>query len=155
MTNPLSQVPRELAERLFDLQEAGRIMHESWARTKHAQGFHGPNEPCTVDQASHSRSYGCGMYHADLIPWEELPQKQKDINLNAFKDVFAVLQPRAEAVIREAMQKAIEEAVKAVGRVIADEMCVDASDESHQWLKTALAAVQAAASSLTEQETTK
>jgi hypothetical protein len=95
------------------------------------------------------------MYHADLIPWEELPQKQKDINLNAFKDVFAVLQPRAEAVIREAMQKAIEEAVKAVGRVIADEMCVDASDESHQWLKTALAAVQAAASSLTEQETTK
>src|SRR3954465_13931363 len=102
----LSQVPRELAERLFDLQEAGRIMHESWARTKHAQGFHGPNEPCTVDQASHSRSYGCGMYHADLIPWEELPQKQKDINLNAFKDVFAVLKPKAEAVIREAMQRA-------------------------------------------------
>jgi hypothetical protein len=62
---------------------------------------------------------------------------------------------RLEAVIREAMQKAFEEAVKAVGRVIADEMCVDASDESHQWLKTALAAVQAAASSLTEQETTK
>jgi hypothetical protein len=60
-----------------------------------------------------------------------------------------------EAMIREAMQKAFEEAVKAVGRVIADEMCVDASDESHQWLKTALAAVQAAASSLTEQETTK
>jgi hypothetical protein len=146
MTNLLSQVPRELAERLFDLQEAGRIMHESWARTKHAQGFHGPNEPCTVDQASHSRSYGCGMYHADLIPWEELSQKQRDINLNAFKDVFAVLQPRAEAVIREAMQKALEAAVQVCEKA---EFWRSDFDVSRPGIRAAIRSLSPAASAVT------
>lgn len=162
-TNMLSQVPRGLAERLFDLQEAGRIMHESWARTKHAQGFHGPNEPCTVDQASHSRSYGCGMYHADLIPWEELPQKQRDINLNAFKDVFAVLQPRAEAVIREAMQRALEAAAEVVldnaNASLHEGAAPSRECQICKWLVISAEAIRslkpAAASSLTEQETTK
>src|SRR5579859_2998470 len=49
----------------------GRIMHESWSRTKLEQGFH------KLDSRA-----PCQKCHADLVDWSELPQAQKDINLN-------------------------------------------------------------------------
>lgn len=64
----------------------GRIMHESWTRTKRAQGFH------RMDSTTL-----CPKCHADLVDWDELPQKQKDINLHAFDDVLPVL---TEAILK-------------------------------------------------------
>ena len=91
----------------IDHEDVGRIMHESWTRAKRAQGFHGPGEYCDtaieLDRGQYSeyttcRVVGdaCPKYHADLIPWEKLPEKQKDINRHAFNAVLAELRRRAE-----------------------------------------------------------
>ena len=84
------------------LDEIGRIMHESWCVTKRAQGFHGPEEKCTTEHAiAHGVgliSGNCGKFHADLIPWEQLPEKQKDINRHAFD----ALLPRINELITSA-----------------------------------------------------
>jgi hypothetical protein len=81
----------------IDLDVIGRIMHESWAQTKRAQGFHGPSDMCDATTYSNGGSfklcnvldnYRCAKYHADLIPWENLPEKQKDINRHAFDAVL-------------------------------------------------------------------
>lgn len=69
----------------IDREEVGRIMHDSWRRTKESQGFHRPpprEEPC----------YKC---HTDMVPWNELPEHQKDINRHAFDDVLSEIQRRA------------------------------------------------------------
>lgn len=91
----------------IDREDVGRIMHESWTRTKRAQGFHGPGEYCNtaieLDRGQYSEYTTCKVvgdvcpkYHADLISWEKLPEKQKDINRHAFDDVLAELRRRAE-----------------------------------------------------------
>lgn len=88
--------------------EVGRIMHESWSKTKRAQGFHGPDEPCDFKYppiycfGEHSLEYPfgagtrnrCTHFHPDLIPWEDLPQGQQDLNLHAFDDVLAEIRRR-------------------------------------------------------------
>jgi hypothetical protein len=71
--------------RLNDREKQGRIMHESWTRTKRAQGFHHPKE-CHADNETM-----CDKCHWDLCDWSELPEKQKDINRHAFDDVLAWL----------------------------------------------------------------
>ena len=103
--------------------EVGRIMHESWSRTKRAQGFHGRHEactgklllrstPCYGDLEERAKQYGhedvtaypfgagtglrCAKFHPDLIPWEELPQGQQDLNLHAFDDVLAEIRRRGQ-----------------------------------------------------------
>ena len=85
-------------------------MHESWTRTKRAQGFHGAHDNCLPPKYPPVYCYGipsdeypfgagtslrCPKFHPDLIPWEELPQNQKDINLHAFDDVLAEINQRA------------------------------------------------------------
>ena len=101
--------------------DVGRIMHESWSRTKRAQGFHGRHETCVLTglgpkegccvvepygtvlrgYSSHEYPFGAGTlhrcykFHPDLIPWKELPQGQQDLNLHAFDAVFAEMRRRA------------------------------------------------------------
>lgn len=75
--------------------DVGRIMHESWSRTKLAQGFHGPGEACTRWDRCPAGGQHCGYFHADLIPWDDLPERQQDINLHSFDDVFAEMRRRA------------------------------------------------------------
>jgi hypothetical protein len=90
----------------ISLDEVGKIMHESWTRTKRKQGFHHPKE-CFSDEAKKAieiedRSYGhfqpvgpfCSKCHLDLVTWDELPEKQKDINRHAFDDVLAEIKKR-------------------------------------------------------------
>ena len=38
-----------MSREIIDREHVGRLMHESWTRTKRTQGFHGPNdmERCT------------------------------------------------------------------------------------------------------------
>lgn len=86
--------------------DVGRILHESWSRTKRGQGFHGRHDDCPrcIPTLKRLREYPfgagaaigrCGKFHPDLIRWEELPQDQKDINLHAFDDVLAEMRRRA------------------------------------------------------------
>ena len=87
--------------------ECGRIMHESWMRTKRAQGFHGRYDICRgdgrifcpVNADVRASVGGCRYFHADLIPWEQLPERQKDINRHAFDDVLAELRRRVDAAL--------------------------------------------------------
>jgi len=101
----IEELEKELArfrEKLLDKDTQGRIMHESWTQTKRAQGFHGPREYCNtaieLDRGQHSEYTTCKVvgdvcpkYHRDLIPWEQLPEKQKDINRHAFDALIAYL----------------------------------------------------------------
>ena len=88
-----------------ELDQIGRLMHESWSKTKRAQGFHGANEECT---GNHHRclpcreDYRCRRFHADLVPWEQLPEKQKDINRHAFDALLPWIAER-ERGLREAL----------------------------------------------------
>ena len=74
------------AAKILDRETVARKMHESWSRTKRAQGFHGPAEGCWAC----SRGV-CGRHHPDLVLWELLPESQKDINRHAFDDVLGSL----------------------------------------------------------------
>jgi len=78
-----------LESRLNDREMQGRIMHESWTRTKRAQGFHHQSECYAMDR--YESNGPCPKCHSDLIPWEQLPEGQKDINRHAFDDVLAWL----------------------------------------------------------------
>ncbi len=69
-------------------EDCGRIMHESWMRTKEAQGFHRP-------PPSHAFDTPCARCHADMVPWEQLPEQQKDINRHAFDVVLTEIRARA------------------------------------------------------------
>ena len=88
----------DLKARLARLEEAlnisqedvGRIMHESWARTKRSQGFHHP-----AAMGHGVTAHPCPTCHPDLVPWEELPEKQKDINRHAFDAVLKEIKCRA------------------------------------------------------------
>ena len=74
-----------LRARIEDVEGMGRIMHESWTRTKRAQGFHHQSECYAMDR--YESNGPCPKCHSDLIPWEQLPEGQKDINRHAFDDV--------------------------------------------------------------------
>lgn len=85
-----------IRERAEDVEMHGRIMHESWMRTRRAQGFHHPAKahpynPHLYPHLYSSPPYRCEKCHPDLIPWEQLPEAQKDINRHAFDDVRAYL----------------------------------------------------------------
>jgi len=73
-------------EKLLDKETQGRIMHETWTRAKREQGFHHPDE-----EGYGITSHPCPKCHADLIPWEKLPEKQKDINRHAFDALIKYL----------------------------------------------------------------
>lgn len=76
--------------------DVGRIMHESWSRTKRSQGFHHPSECPNGQWVETARGRApCPKCHADLIPWDNLPEPQKDINRHAFDDVLAEIRRRA------------------------------------------------------------
>lgn len=89
----------------IDREDVGRIMHESWARTKRAQGFHHPSEEhVEYKDGVESGKWGawkrngglpCHKCNYDLIPWETLSEKQKDIKRHAFDAVLAELRRRA------------------------------------------------------------
>ena len=94
---------------LNDRERIGQIMHDSWCVTKRAQGFHGPGEACSEakrtgrkdcvkgDVVKGIASYRCGAFHADLIPWSDLPERQKDINRHAFDALGAEVRKILEA----------------------------------------------------------
>ena len=86
----LEEVLRLRAALNISPDDVGRIMHESWSKTKRAQGFHHPDE---VDHWRHP----CEKCHRDLILWEDLPETQKDINRHAFDEVLAEIKRRADA----------------------------------------------------------
>lgn len=73
--------------------EVGRIMHESWAKTKRAQGFHLKAECVMAPKIQ----YLCDWHHPDLVPWEQLSEMQKDINRHVFDAVLAEIRLRAAA----------------------------------------------------------
>jgi hypothetical protein len=82
-------------------------MHESCSRTKRTQGFHGPKDECgkcigTEFGVGIGAASNCPDFHADLIPWEQLPGKQKDINRHAFDAVLPYFE-RLLAAEREPM----------------------------------------------------
>lgn len=77
----LLQIATKL-DRLHDREWVGRIMHESWSQTKRKQGFHHDRE------CPRSGMYRCDKCHADLIPWDDLPEAQKDINRHALDAVL-------------------------------------------------------------------
>ena len=121
-----------MSREIVDREHVGRLMHESWCRTKRAQDFHGPNESCTHadnDEAC-SETYGggseldwfrCDRYHADLIPWDDLPKKQKDINRHAFDDVLPyferLLAAERERFVFERVPT-IEDAIKEISKTL-------------------------------------
>ena len=80
-----------LAAKLKDRETIGRLMHESWTKTKREQGYHHTSEPCTnpyIKCCELSSPGNCNLVHNDLVPWEQLPEKQKDINRHAFDAVL-------------------------------------------------------------------
>ena len=77
------------------LDDVGRIMHESWSKTKRAQGFHHPFEAHVGAKFYPVKI--CDKCHPDLVPWAELPEAQKDINRHAFDAVLAEIKRRAGA----------------------------------------------------------
>ena len=117
MTETTDQVVERLAKPLLDLNEAGRIMHHTWTNGKRAQGFVGPFDICPKTGLRHCDRFpsrhDC-KYHADLIGWDDLPQQQKDFNLNAFRGVFDALRPKLEVALREALRIGREQAAQTV-----------------------------------------
>jgi hypothetical protein len=104
-----------MSREIIDREHVGRLMHESWSRTKRAQGFHGPWDKCpqtfeccsivfVEGEKRYMQSKSCGKFHADLIPWNELPEKQKDINRHAFDDVL----PYFERLLAQEREKVRE-----------------------------------------------
>jgi hypothetical protein len=74
-----------------DREAIGRLMHESWTKTKREQGYHHPSEPCTspyIKCGELSLPGNCDMIHKDLVPWERLSETQKAINRHAFDAVL-------------------------------------------------------------------
>jgi len=88
-----------MSREIVDREHVGRLMHESWSRTKRAQGFHGPDDYCPSCEGD----LLCEVRHADLIRWDDLPEKQKDINRHAFDDVLPYFE-RLLAAEREPME---------------------------------------------------
>ena len=96
----------------FDLNHMGRLMHESWTATKRAQGFHGPDAPHIwfPSKGTHIEGWelhcpepqNCRFYHPDLIPWEDLPAKQQDVNLHASDAVLPYLQEQMDDALAKA-----------------------------------------------------
>ena len=83
------------AVKSLTVEDVGRIMHASWSKTKRFQGFHHPGE------AGHGvTDHPCPKCHADLLPWEALPERQKDINRHAFDAVFLELERRMNEAAR-------------------------------------------------------
>ena len=117
-----------MSRAIIDREHVGRLMHESWSRTKRAQGFHGPTNECErwsgyTDGGQCGRTdfsgsndinppkFRCEMFHADLIPWDDLPEKQKDINRHAF-DVLLPYFERLLADERERVKKVCAEKIE-------------------------------------------
>lgn len=89
---------------MFDREEIGKLMHASWSKTKREQRFHGPDTRCERGGVFCGGVGICPQFHADLIPWEALPEKQKDINRHAVDAVLPYFEKKlanAEAVIKE------------------------------------------------------
>ena len=101
-------------------EQLGKLMHESWSKTKRAQGFHGPDEQCTAPRAglracvrglvgigydANPDKMSCVHFHPDLIPWEQLPEKQKDINRHAFDAVLEQFDLVPKGVLQAASNK--------------------------------------------------
>lgn len=93
----------------FDLDKMGRLMHESRSQDKRGQGFHGPGDRCPVNPTGklvrHRTNPSlnncvCSKQHPDLIPWEELPEKQKDIYRHAFDDILPYLAEREKGLLK-------------------------------------------------------
>jgi hypothetical protein len=104
-----------MSREIIDREYVGRLMHESWSRTKRAQGFHGPNDMdnCADKNYVAEETFfcQCGKLHPDLIPWDDLPEKQKDINRHAFDDVlpyFERLLAQEQERVREMCAVAVE-----------------------------------------------
>lgn len=118
MTDPVDSTGAgQGSAEVSDREQVGKLMHESWSATKRAQGFHGPSESCEhYGGADKVRRCGetdpifggicrCEYFHADFIPWEHLPEKQKDINRHAFDAVL----PYFEGLIQQAEQRGRDE----------------------------------------------
>jgi hypothetical protein len=111
-----------MSREIIDREHVGRLMHESWSRTKRAQGFHGPSDKCPLNPSGRLQRHRtnatlnncvCSKQHADLIPWDDLPEKQKDINRHAFDDVL----PYFERLLTDEREK-----VREMCAVVCDDM---------------------------------
>ena len=118
-----------MSRETIDREHVGRLMHESWSRTKRAQGLHGPWDKCpqtfecchvvfVEGEKRYMQSKPCEKFHADLIPWDDLPENQKDINRHAFDDVFPYFERLLAAECQEAYDEM--ERVEECGHVFAN-----------------------------------
>ena len=83
----------------IDQEQHGRLMHESWSHTQREWGCHGPeglDTPHPPQRIICSLRAPCDNFDPDLIPWDALPEKQKDIYRNAcdFEAVRRARKPR-------------------------------------------------------------
>ena len=102
-------------------ERLAEVMHESWSRTKRAQGFHSPKELCPTGKCKQLKVDGevstipwpsaqCEFIHADLIPWADLPEEKKDINRHAFDDALPIIEVHYAGVVEAAVAAAIQDA---------------------------------------------
>ena len=127
----------------FDREYIGKLFHESWSRTKRAQGFHGPDEACgqslsyrveynNWETRSHTAKCGykeselhdrkienpvCIKLHSNLVPWLDLPETRRQEYLAT-----------AKAVLPEIVGEVLKEAVRACERVSSDPPAGDATE---------------------------
>lgn len=108
-----------MSREIIDREHVGRLMHESWSRTKRAQGFHWIGEPCPIagswdkptTHRKETHETSCIKFHSDLIPWDDLHEKQKDINRHAFDDVLPYFE-RLLAQEREKVELAFSDSLR-------------------------------------------
>jgi hypothetical protein len=73
-------------------------VHQAWMREKTDQGFHAPDEcPCYDPSDDKRTSSGkferhCGKCHADLYPYQELPEHIKNYDRVTVKAVIQAME---------------------------------------------------------------
>ena len=98
-------------EAMTDLTtKTAQSLHAEWCRQMRKKGFHGPAEACTESWLSGEVSTRsaredcksgfdrCRRFHADLIPWPDLPDSRRQEYLSTAK---AVLPEIVEAIFDE------------------------------------------------------
>ncbi|KKM03546.1 hypothetical protein LCGC14_1773420 [marine sediment metagenome] len=90
--------------------KTAQSLHDKWCEQMREKGWHGPAEDCTeswlsgevATQAARKDCKSgfdlCRKFHADLIPWPDLPESRRQEYLATAK---AVLPEIVEAVVEE------------------------------------------------------
>lgn len=80
------------------LEEISEKVHNAWMQKKASQGFHSPENCPIIDGTDDSRTtYSkftrrCGKCHADMYPYQELPENKKEYNRITVKAVLKAIE---------------------------------------------------------------